>query len=74
MLGPEVPVITCMSREKAGYAAPGHVLVDDREIAREGWVSKGGIFIRHTDAEHSIAALTDLDLAPPGAAEPAQMQ
>ena len=30
--------------------APGHVLVDDRETAREGWEAGGGIFIRHTDA------------------------
>ena len=35
MLGAEVPIITCMSREKARYAAPGHVLVDDRDTARE---------------------------------------
>ena len=63
-----------MSREKARYAAPGHVLVDDRETAREGWEAGGGIFIRHTDAEHSIAALTDLDPAPLRAVRSAQMQ
>jgi len=69
MLGPGVPVITCMAREKARYAAPGHVLVDDRETAREPWEKAGGIFIRHRDAEHTIATLTALGLAPELAAE-----
>jgi hypothetical protein len=62
MLGPAVPVITCLSREKPRYAAPGHVLVDDREAARAGWEGRGGIFIHHVDAERSIAALRGLRL------------
>jgi hypothetical protein len=64
MLGPEVPVITCMSREKARYAAPGHVLVDDRETAREPWERAGGVFIHHRDAERTIDALQSLGVAP----------
>ena len=63
MLGPDVPVITCLAREKPRYAAPGHVLVDDRETAREGWERNGGIFIHHRDAAHSIAALKALGFA-----------
>lgn len=57
MLGAHVPVITCMSREKPRWSGRGHVLVDDRASAREGWERKGGTFIHHTSAENSISAL-----------------
>lgn len=60
MLGAHVPVITCMARDKPQYAGPGHVLVDDRASAREGWESKGGTFVHHVSAEQSIAALRRL--------------
>lgn len=60
MLGAHVPVITCMSREKPRYARPGHVLVDDRASARAGWEAKGGVFVHHTSADSSIAALRRL--------------
>jgi hypothetical protein len=60
MLGKHVPVITCMSREKPQWSGPGHVLVDDRASLREGWERKGGIFVHHTSAEQSIAALRRL--------------
>lgn len=63
MLGPEVPVIACMSRDKARWAAPGHVLIDDRETAREPWEKAGGRFIHHRDADRTIAALVALRLA-----------
>ncbi|MGE5539526.1 MAG: hypothetical protein ACM30I_12980 [Gemmatimonas sp.] len=65
MLGGDVPVITCMSRDKPRYAAPGHVLIDDREKARAGWEEKGGIFIHHVSAERTISALTELGLGEP---------
>ncbi|HET8726798.1 MAG TPA: hypothetical protein VFO41_04720 [Alphaproteobacteria bacterium] len=57
MLGAHIRVITCMSREKHRHAGPGHVLVDDRESAREPWERGGGTFILHTSAANSIAAL-----------------
>ncbi|MDJ0387705.1 hypothetical protein QMO56_06235 [Roseomonas sp. E05] len=60
MLGAEVPVITCMSREKPRWSGPGCVLVDDRASLREGWERKGGTFIHHVSAERSIAALRGL--------------
>ncbi|HEY0835051.1 MAG TPA: hypothetical protein VGE72_14190 [Azospirillum sp.] len=60
MLGPHVRVITCMARDKHRYAGPGHVLVDDREKARDPWVAAGGAFILHTSAKSSIAALKAL--------------
>jgi hypothetical protein len=60
MLGAHVPIITCMSRDKPRWSGPGHVLVDDRASAAEGWERKGGIFIHHTSAERSIARLQAL--------------
>jgi hypothetical protein len=60
MLGAEVPVITCMAREKARYASPGAILVDDREKARDPWEAAGGCFILHRNAADSIAELARL--------------
>lgn len=57
MLGADVPVIACMARDKARYASPGAVLVDDREKARDPWEAAGGTFILHTGAGPSIRAL-----------------
>lgn len=59
-LGADVPVITCMARDKHRHAIPGAVLVDDRESARVPWETVGGIFVRHTSAGVSIAALKDI--------------
>lgn len=65
-LGDEVPVITCMSREKADRGAeatpPGKipVLIDDRERLRDAWVEAGGVFIHHTGADSSITAIREL--------------
>ncbi|MBW8270500.1 HAD family hydrolase [Caldovatus aquaticus] len=63
VLGAHVPVITCLSREKPRWSGPGHVLVDDRAEAREGWERKGGIFVHHVSAERTIAALRALGFA-----------
>lgn len=60
MLGAHVPIITCMSRDKPCWSGPGHVLVDDRAFAAEGWERKGGIFVHHTSAGRSIARLREL--------------
>jgi len=65
-LGPEVPVVACMSREKAklgreltpGDAVP--VLIDDRESLEEAWQAMGGVFILHAEPETSAAAFEDL--------------
>ncbi|MFP4114862.1 MAG: hypothetical protein ACOC1I_03285 [Spirochaetota bacterium] len=59
-LGPGVPVITCMSRNKAKRAREvtppdaTPVLVDDREWLRDRWEEMGGVFVHHTDAASSI--------------------
>ncbi len=62
MLGPDVPVITCMTRDKHRYSGPNHVLIDDRASTRDAWKKAGGTFILHVDAARSIAALQRLGL------------
>jgi hypothetical protein len=63
-LGPDVQVITCMSRDKAKKAreaAPNDatpILVDDRERLREAWEAMGGVFIHHTSARRSLDELS----------------
>jgi hypothetical protein len=47
------------SRNKHKYAAPNHILIDDREDIIEDWVSKGGIGIIHTSTKNTIACLKD---------------
>ncbi len=65
-LGPEVPVITCFTKQKAKKAVEvlesGEipVLVDDRERIKKSWQETGGVFILHTDAESSIGRLREL--------------
>ena len=68
-LGEDIPVITCMSREKAAKAREASsdeetpILVDDRIGIKESWEAMGGVFIHHKDAQSSVEALTAL-LAP----------
>jgi hypothetical protein len=65
-LGPDVEVITCMSRNKPKVARERTdatpVLIDDRDRIREAWEEMGGIFIHHTSASQSIAELESLGL------------
>jgi len=60
MLGHNVPVITCMTRDKHRFSGPGHVLVDDRAGTKQPWEASGGTFILHTSAAGSIAELKHL--------------
>jgi 5'-nucleotidase len=48
------------SYNKKKYAAPNHVLIDDRKDNIEGWESEGGIGILHTSAEDTIAKLLNI--------------
>lgn len=69
-LGPEIPVVTGMSRKKAELAAQWMeenglggripVLVDDRLKMKEAWEASGGHFILHLDAPGSIKELKAL--------------
>lgn len=56
-LGPDVPVITCLTSEKPNYCNPGDVLVDDRAVNRQLWEQRGGLYVLHTDAATSVAEL-----------------
>ncbi len=72
-LGPEVPVITCLSRHKAREAGAWleerrlsddvlPVLVDDRLKQREDWEAWGGRFILHYDLGETLRQLEELGL------------
>lgn len=65
-LGRDVEVITCLSREKHKYSAPGHVLVDDRVGLRAAWEAAGGTFIHHVSAARTIARLKRMGFGPAG--------
>jgi hypothetical protein len=54
---PGVPVITTSAALKREHCHPGDVLVDDRDHYRHLWEEAGGVFIHHTGARSSIAAL-----------------
>ena len=45
------------SRSKHKYAAPNHVLIDDREDIIKDWESKGGVGILHTSTKNTIKCL-----------------
>lgn len=66
-LGPDVPVLTCLSRDKCTFAAPGDVLVDDTLRYAHLWEAAGGIFVRHVSATRSIEALRQLGYGARGA-------
>ena len=45
------------SYNKQKYAAPSHILIDDRKDNIEQWESQGGIGILHTSAKETIECL-----------------
>lgn len=47
---------------KAEYAAPNHILIDDREKSIKPWREAGGIGILHTSAVDTISQLQKLGL------------
>lgn len=59
-LGPDVPVICCLASDKSTHGQPGDILIDDWPKYRHRWERMGGIFIQHTSAETSLAALNTL--------------
>jgi len=50
------------SADKATFAGPGKILVDDRKKSIEPFVAAGGIGILHTSAANTIAQLKELGL------------
>lgn len=62
-LGDDVVVhLTKKAAEKAEFAAPNAVLIDDKLKAINPWKEKGGIGILHTSAEDTIRQLKELGL------------
>lgn len=53
---------TVSGRDKKKYAAPNHILIDDRDKAIQPWQEAGGIGIQHTSAADTIAQLQKLGL------------
>ena len=48
------------SYNKQKYAAPNHILIDDREDIIKGWKSKGGVGILHSSTANTISILKEL--------------
>ncbi|HEX4006823.1 MAG TPA: hypothetical protein VHX60_11650 [Acidobacteriaceae bacterium] len=67
---PGTRIITCMSRNKRDHMQRGDILVDDYLVYRSRWEERGGVFIHHTSARSSIAALERLGIL--GAPAPSQ--
>lgn len=56
-IGPDAPVICCLSEHKWRHGAPGDILVDDWERYRHLWEEMGGVFVHHTATAASLARL-----------------
>lgn len=60
----EYPGIECIvvntSQEKAAYASPTAILIDDRQKSITPWINAGGIGILHCDVESTIEALIQM--------------
>lgn len=59
-LGEDVEIICCLSREKATFAKPGDILIDDWEKYKHLWVEAGGIWVTHRSAAQTIQQLQDI--------------
>ena len=59
---PGIKLTLAQAYNKQNYAAPNHILIDDRESNIEQWRDKGGIGILHTSAADTIQQLKDLGL------------
>jgi hypothetical protein len=52
--------VVTKSLEKAAFAGPKVILVDDRSKSIDPWVEAGGIGILHTDAKSTIQKIKDI--------------
>jgi hypothetical protein len=55
-------ILVSAAADKARYAKPGAILIDDRAKAIDPWIAAGGIGILHTSAVNTIAHLKELGL------------
>ena len=56
---PGTPIITTMARDKHKHMDEGDVLVDDRLNHRATYEEAGMVFVHHTSAKASVAALRE---------------
>ena len=59
---PGVKLTLAYSADKQKYAAPNHILIDDRKSNIDQWVSRGGVGILHTSTADTIRQLKKLGL------------
>ena len=59
---PGTKLILSPAKLKQKYAAPNHILIDDKPSNIEEWRSQGGIGILHTSATNTISQLKELGL------------
>ena len=59
---PGVHLILRSAKHKKDFAAPNHILIDDRIDNILGWREAGGIGIHHVSTKHTIDQLKVLDL------------
>ena len=59
---PGTKLTLAQAAKKQNYAAPNHILIDDRASNIEQWKSQGGIGILHTSAADTISQLKKLGL------------
>lgn len=59
-LGPDVPVICCPSKDKSLHCNPGDILIDDWEKYQLLWIARGGFWVTHYNAGHTIKQLCRL--------------
>lgn len=58
--GADTKVICCASKDKRLHGKPGDVLIDDWQKYRHLWEDMGGVFVLHTTAAASLAAVSEL--------------
>ncbi len=59
---PGIKLTLAQAHAKQNYAAPNHILIDDRKSNIEQWISQGGIGILHTSAADTIQQLKKLGI------------
>lgn len=59
---PESKLILSPADKKQNYAAPSHILIDDREKTINQWIAKGGIGILHKNTQDTIKQLKKIGL------------
>ena len=59
---PGIKLTLAQAAKKQNYAAPNHILIDDRPSNIDQWRSQGGIGILHTSAADTISQLKKLGL------------